>query len=116
VVVEKQDGGEEGSRAHLMYLCEFSAEFYVLNLCLQSFLLAFERAIKYKKRCGGCKIKLILTQKPGLEPKPGQAEPKPAIWARLAIVQSRSRYKPGPRPGFQAEPELAHHYSQTAMT
>jgi hypothetical protein len=45
-----------------------------------------------------------MTQKPGLEPKPGQAKPKPPMWARLAIFQSLSRYKPGQRPGFQAKP------------
>ena len=48
-------------------------------------------------------------QKPGLEPKPGQAKPKPATWARLMNFQGRSRYKPGQRPGFQAKPEPAHH-------
>ena len=47
--------GEEGYRAHLMYLCEFSTESYVLNLCLQAFLIAFERAIKNGERYSGCR-------------------------------------------------------------
>jgi hypothetical protein len=45
----------EGYSTHRVYLREFSANFYVLNLCLQVFSIAFERAIKDEERYSGCR-------------------------------------------------------------
>jgi len=54
VVVEKREGGGK-PQVHLMYLCEFSAEIYDLNFCLQASLIAFERAIYNEARYSGCR-------------------------------------------------------------
>ena len=42
--------------------------------------------------------------------KPGPAKPTFQLLARLVILQSPSCPKPGQSQGFQAKPELAHHY------
>jgi len=56
-----------------------------------------------------CEI-VNLRQKPRPGPKPSQAKPDFWLWAWLTIFSSPSRLKPGQSWGFQAKPELAHHY------
>ena len=50
-----------------------------------------------------------LCDRPQLRPKPGPAKPNFRLLARLVILQSPSRLKPGQSRGFQAKPEPAHH-------
>ena len=56
-------------------------------------------------------VKLYISQKPWPGSKPGQAKPKFWLLAQLTISSSPSCPKPGQSQGFQAKPELAHHYT-----
>jgi hypothetical protein len=54
VVVKKLHGGK-GSMTHLVYHGEFSADFHVLSLCLQMFLIAFDCAVNDGEWWRGCR-------------------------------------------------------------